>query len=382
MKQPLLEPYRLGDLLLSNRVVMAPLTRTRAANAGHIPTALMRDYYAQRASAGLIISEGAWVSENGQGWHGAPGMYNAEQGAAWKLITEAVHQKGGRIFAQLWHQGAISHHSFFSDGRLPLAPSAINPLQQVHVDGGMIPTETPRAMTRKEIEQTVKDYRNASLVAKNAGFDGVQIQAGFLYLISQFLNEATNHRQDEYGGSIENRARLLFAVLDAVLEVWPSERVGVKAGPMTNELGLFKANGSTLQVSDYVYHRLQQYKLSHVFAMRQMADLSATPLAALAGDAVIPHFRGIYSGSVILNVGIDTDHARQLARMDDHLLIAFGREYIANPDLVERIRTGAPLNQQRPSGYYGASPVGYTDYPFLSADIDLQTTSLPGTVRS
>src|ERR1700693_1968347 len=173
LSQPLLEPYKLGDLQLGNRVVMAPLTRTRAANFGHIPTDLMRDYYAQRATAGLIITEGTWVSEAGQGWYGAPGIYNSEQGAAWRSITDAVHAKGGRIFAQLWHQGSVSHASFFSDGRLPLAPSAVDPQQLIHTAGGSVMSGTPKEMTKAEIEQTIADYRSAAQVAKNAGFDSV-----------------------------------------------------------------------------------------------------------------------------------------------------------------------------------------------------------------
>ncbi|MDQ1389351.1 MAG: N-ethylmaleimide reductase [Acidobacteriaceae bacterium] len=235
-RQPLLEPYMLGDLRLRNRVVMAPLTRTRADNPGHVPTDLMRQYYEQRASAGLIISEGVWVSENAQGWHGAPGIYNETQRAAWKAITDAVHARGGRIFAQLWHQGSVSHPSFFGDGRLPVAPSAINPEQLIHVPGGTRMSETPREMTLADIQQAIDEYYNSAQVAKDAGFDGVQIQAGFVYLIQQFLHETTNRRTDEYGGSIENRGRFLFEVLEAVLNVWPSQRVGVKAGPMMTSL--------------------------------------------------------------------------------------------------------------------------------------------------
>jgi N-ethylmaleimide reductase len=367
MRQPLLEPYMLGDLQLRNRVVMAPLTRTRAANPGHVPTDLMRQYYEQRASAGLIISEGVWVSENGQGWHGAPGIYNEEQRAAWRVITDAVKAQGGRIFAQLWHQGSVSHPLFFSDGRLPVAPSAVNPEQLIHVAGGTRISETPREMTRADIRQAVDEYRNSAQLAKKAGFDGVQIQAGFVYLIQQFLHETTNRRTDEYGGSIENRARFLFEVLEAVLDVWPSQRVGVKTGPMMNEIGRFKSVPSTVPTSEYVYERLSAYKLSHVYLMRQLADLSKTPIPALAGDGVIHHFRRRYHGTLILNVGIDRKHGAELLREGFGDLIAFGRDYIANPDLVERIRLDAPLNEQRPEGYYGSSSVGYTDYPFLKA---------------
>jgi N-ethylmaleimide reductase len=365
MLQPLLEPYTLRDLSLRNRVVMAPLTRTRAENPGHVPTDLMRQYYEQRASAGLIISEGTWVSENAQGWYGVPGIYNEEQRAAWRAITDAVHARGGRIFAQLWHPGSISHSSLFPDGRLPAAPSAVNPEQWVHVRGGRIMSDAPREMTRADVRQAIDDYRHAAGVAMDAGFDGVQLQGGFLYLIQQFLHETTNRRTDEYGGSIENRARFLFEVLDAVLAVWPSQRVGVKTGPMMNEVGAFKAVPSTIRVSEYVYERLNAYKLSHVFLMRQLADLSNTPISALAGDGVLHHLRRVYRGTLILNVGIDATHGAELLRDGLGDLIAFGRAYIANPDLVERIRLDAPLNDQRPDGYYGSSPVGYTDYPFI-----------------
>src|SRR6266404_5507117 len=366
----LLEPHCLGDLLLPNRVVMAPLTRGRAHNPGHVPNDLMREYYEQRSSAGLIISEGTWVSEDGQGWDGAPGIYNSEQGDAWRKITDAVHAKSGRIFAQLWHQGAVSHPSFFPDGRLPLAPSAIDPKQMIYVAGGTAMTGTPREVTGADIRQAIADFRNAAQIAKDAGFDGIQIQAGFVYLIQQFLHELTNLRTDKYGGSIENRARFLFEVLDAVLEVWPSKRVGVKTGPMMNERGLFTAVDSTLATFEYVYDKLNTYDLSHVFLMRQMADLSDTPIAPLAGDSVIHHFRKIYHGQMILNVGITREHANDLISAGLGDFVAFGREYIANPDLVERIRLHAPLNEQRPEGYYGETAFGYTDYPFLSQNAD------------
>jgi N-ethylmaleimide reductase len=362
----LLQPRSLGDLSLSNRVVMAPLTRTRAANPGLVPNDLMREYYAQRASAGLIISEGVYVSEQGRGWFGAPGIYNSEQAAAWRLITDAVHTRGGKIFAQLWHQGAVSMQELL-DGRLPLGPSSVNPDQLVHLGATSVMTETPQAMTKADIRQTVADFRNAAQHAKDAGFDGVQLQAGYVYLIQQFLHETTNLRDDEYGGSIENRARFLFEVLDAVLEVWPSQRVGIKAGPMMNEQGAFKAVASTLPTVEYVYNKLSEYGLSHLLVMRQMADLSNTPLAGLQGDEALKFARRHYTGTIIANVGIEPEHALQLADTGVADLVAFGREYIANPDLVDRIRSNASLNAQRPEGYYGDSAIGYTDYPALAA---------------
>lgn len=368
-QNPLLTPHRLGDLLLKNRVVMAPLTRTRAENPRHVPNDLMVEYYSQRASAGLIITEGTWVSEQAQGWYGVPGIYNEEQGRAWRNVTDAVHERGGRIFAQLWHPGSVSHHSLYPDGRQPVAPSAINPEQLVHIRDGSVMSDLPRAMSRQDIKRTVSDYRHASLIAREAGFDGIQLQAGYVYLINQFLHETTNRRIDEYGGSIENRSRFLFEVLNAVLEVWPSQRVGVKTGPMMNELGAFKAVDSTLAVSEYVYERLGPYNLSHVLLMRQNADLTDTPIEALSGDAVIHHFRKRYEGSLILNVGINAEHGARLIREGAGDFVAFGRAYIANPDLVERIASGAPLNDGRPEGYYGSSHIGYTDYPLLISEV-------------
>lgn len=364
LTEALFTPYALGDLQLKNRIVMAPLTRTRAENQGKVPNGLMSEYYRQRAGAGLIITEGTFVSEQGQGWYGAPGIYNAEQAAGWKHVTDAVHSSGGLIFVQLWHQGSVSHRSLHN-GRSPLGPSPVDPGQLIHVKGGKIPSETPRAMELDDIKQSVTDFRHAAQVARDAGFDGVQIQGGFVYLFQQFLHEATNRRTDAYGGALENRARLLFEALEAVLDVWPSQRVGVKAGPMMNEHGAFRATDETLRTSEYVYRRMASYKLSHMFLMRQMADLTGTPIEHMSGDAVVHHFRRLYKGTLILNAGISAQHAAHLIAEGAGDLVAFGRDYIANPDLAERIRRDAPLNEPRPEYFYGSSATGYTDYPAL-----------------
>lgn len=362
----LLAPYTLGDLRLKNRIVMAPLTRTRADNHGKAPNQLMAEYYAQRAGAGLIITEGTFVSEQGQGWYGAPGIYSVEQRAGWERVTDAVHRAGGLIFVQLWHQGAVSHRSLYGDGRLPLGPSAVNPEQLIHVKGGRVMSETPREMSLQDIKQAVRDFRNAAQVARDAGFDGVQIQGGFVYLFQQFLHETTNRRTDQYGGPVENRARVLFEALEAVLEVWPSTRVGVKAGPMMSERGAFRATDATLRTSEYVYRKLAGYKLSHMLLMRQMADLVGSPIEHMGGDAVVHHFRRLYPGTLILNVGINAVDGARLISEGAGDLIAFGRDFIANPDLPERIRLGAPLNEPRPETFYGNSAAGYTDYSTLS----------------
>ncbi|RXH58186.1 alkene reductase [Granulicella sibirica] len=369
----LLEPFRFGDLTLSNRIVMAPLTRMRAPAAGAVPNALMREYYQQRASAGLIITEGTFVSDQARGWFGAPGVYTEEHRKGWQSITDAVHAEGSRIIVQLWHQGAVSNKALVGTGRGPLGPSAVDPEQLVHTGYNNTElTSVPEAMTLDDIRQTVADFRHASQVARDAGFDGVQIQGGFVYLFQQFLQQNLNLRTDAYGGSIENRARLLFEVIEAVLEVWPSQRVGVKAGPMMPERGGFRSGSSTLSTSEYIYRRLNDYGLSHLMVMRQLADLKGTPLQPLAGDDVLHRIGKLYEGTRIINAGISATHAEELLQQGLGELAAFGRDYIANPDLVERIRVHAPLNEQRPEGYYGATSSGYTDYPRLGQIVEVQ----------
>ena len=221
-------------------------------------------------------------------------------------------------------------------------------------------------MNLEDIRQAVREFRHAAQVARDAGFDGVQIQGGFVYLFQQFLHEVTNRRTDQYGGPVENRARILFEVLEAVLEVWPRNRVGIKAGPMMNEIGAFRATDETLKTSEYVYRRIAGYKLSHMLLMRQMADLTGTPIEHMSGDAVAHYFRHLYAGTLILNVGINANHGAHLISEGAADLIAFGRDYIANPDLVERIRLDAPLNEPRPEYFYGNSSKGFTDYPSLT----------------
>lgn len=372
----LLQPFRLGDLELRNRMAMAPLTRTRATLPGGIPNHLMLEYYAQRATAGLIITEGTFVSDQARGWFGAPGVYTEAQRKGWQNITDAVHRGGGRIMVQLWHQGSVSIPQLVGVGRTPMGPSAVNPEQLVHI--GYAETElsgVPAEMTLDDIRQTISDFRHAAKVALDAGFDGVQIQGGYVYLFQQFLQENLNRRADLYGGSMENRARLLFEVLEAVLEIWPGQRVGMKAGPMMPEGGGFRSLPSTLPTAEHVYRRLSGYSLSHVMLMRQQADLSGTPLQHLQGDAVVHHFRRFYSGNLILNVDIARAHGEQLLQQGLGEMIAFGRDYIANPDLVERIRAGGPLNSPRPQLYYGPTAEGYTDYPKLTQRQPEVTTS-------
>ena len=363
--QPLFTPVRMGDLLLPNRIVMAPLTRMRATNPGHVPTELQARYYAQRASAGIIIGECTSISPQGYGWADTPGSWSAEQVRGWRVVTDAVHDKGGRIVAQLWHTGALSHPDFFG-GELPLSASDVDPLQLSFTPTGRKPTVKPRPMTKPEIRQTVADYARAAANAMEAGFDGVQVQANYLYLIAQFLNATTNVRTDEYGGSIENRARFLFEVLESVLDVVDSSLVGIKTGPM-NVDGAFAANDQTLPTSEYVIRRLNDYDLSHLLLMGATTDFSASPLAPLEGDGMFRHFRAIYNGTLMVNVGMEQDRGNRLITEGLADLIAFGRPYIANPDLVARFAAGAPLADVRWETVYASGPEGYIDYPAMEA---------------
>ncbi|HEY6577288.1 MAG TPA: alkene reductase [Mycobacterium sp.] len=362
--QALLTPYRMGDLDLSNRVVMAPLTRCRATDADLAPTELHAEYYAQRASAGLIVTEGIWVSRDAIGWRDVPGLFTDEQVRAWSAVTDAVHRLGGVLFAQLWHAGSISHPDFFG-GIAPLAPSAINPEMRAPTPTGSKPTTTPRAMTKHDIASTVGDFATAAANAMRAGFDGVQLQAGYSYLISQFLNPATNHRTDAYGGTIANRARMLFDVLDAVGARIDIGRVGVKTGPAWAESGRFRSTDDTLATAEYVADRLDDYPISHWMLMGAMADLTDTPLHALGGDNMFLHFRPRFHGTLMANVDMTQTRGNRLLATNTVDLVAFGQAFIANPDLPERFGAGASLASPDHATYYTPGAQGYTDYPAL-----------------
>ncbi|PCE33243.1 alkene reductase [Burkholderia ubonensis subsp. mesacidophila] len=362
--QPLLEPIRMGILDLPNRIVMAPLTRMRAANHEHAPTDLHADYYAQRASAGLIISEGIFVSPEGFGWVDVPGLWSDAQVRGWRVVTEAVHRAGGRIVAQLWHTGSLGHPDFLG-GDAPPSASAVNPEQQSVTASGRKDTVVPRPMDKAEIRRTVADFGRAARNAIAAGFDGVQIQGGYHYLFNQFLNVRTNLRTDEYGGSVENRARFLFEVVEAVTEAAGAHRTGIKTGPATSETGAFVSTDETLATSEYVIARLNEFDLSHLLLMGAMTDLSATPLAALAGDGMFRHFRSLYCGNMIANVDIDRARGNRLIEAGLVDMVAFGRPFIANPDLPQRFAIDAPLAEVVWPTVYGPTADGYTDYPAL-----------------
>ncbi len=382
-QQPLFTPVRMGKLELRNRIVMAPLTRMRAANPGHVPTELHAEYYSQRASAGLIIGECTEISPEAYGWADTPGLWSAEQVRGWRGVTDAVHKKGGLMYAQLWHTGAMSHPDFF-DGALPMSASDVNPEQESVTPSGRKPTVAPRPMSKADIRQTVADFGTAAKNAREAGFDGVQIQANYLYLIAQFLNTATNHRKDEYGGSTVNRARFLFEITETILEQVEAGRVGIKIGPMNipsltpgykprdgsnagpaKTTGPFAANADTLPEMEYVIKRLNDYNLAHLLLMGANTDFTGSPLEQLAGDGMFQHFRPLFHGHLIANVEMTQERGNRLIKTGLADSVAFGRPYIANPDLPERFLAGAPLNELKWPTVYAAGPNGYTDYATL-----------------
>jgi len=359
--EPLFTTYRMGDLDLPNRIVMAPLTRMRAQSHDHVATVLQAEYYAQRASAGLIIGEATAISPEGFGWADTPGLWTEDQVRGWRQVTDAVHKAGGRMIAQLWHTGAISHPELLG-GAQPVSASNVDPGQISVTPTGRKPTVTPRPLTRQEIRITVRDFARAARNAMEAGFDGVQILANYLYLISQFLNAATNLRKDEYGGSLENRSRFLFEVVESVLDEVDAQRVGVKISPM-HEGGAFQANDETLPITEYVIQKLNAYNLSHLLLMGNTTDFSGTALEKLTGDGMFQHFRPLFKGTLIANVKMDRDRGNRLIAEGLTDLVAFGRPYIANPDLVHRFRRNAPLREVDWETVYGSGARGYSDYP-------------------
>ena len=353
LSERLFQPLTAGDLVLPNRVVMAPLTRLRATLPGHVPNALMAEYYAQRASAGLIISEATPVSPWGVGYEGVPGVWTAEQTEGWKRVTRAVHERGGRIVLQIWHVGRISD-PYFLDGRLPVAPSAIAPKGHVSLLRPERPYVVPRALERSEIPGVVEDFRRGAQNALEAGFDGVEIHGANGYLLDQFLQDSSNHRTDDYGGSIENRARLHLEVADAVISVWGAGRVGMHLAP----------RGDAHDVGDSDPAATFGY-LARELGKRGLAFLCARE--HVGPDSLGPQLKAAFGGVYIANEGFTQESAAQALVEGWADAVAFGKAFIANPDLPERFRAGAPLNPPVPATFYGRGAEGYVDYPALEA---------------
>ena len=350
----LFDPLKIGALDLPNRIVMAPLTRMRTGEARN-PGPLTLDYYVQRASAGLILTEATSISPQGVGYAGTPGLWNDDQVAGWSRITAAVHAAGGRIVSQLWHVGRISDPVFL-DGALPVAPSAIAPEGHVSLIRPPKPFEVPRALETDEIPGIVEDVRRAAENAKRANFDGVELHGANGYLFDQFLHDGSNKRTDRYGGSIENRARFLLEALDAILTVWPADRVGVHLNLMSSSHSM--ADSDPVALFGYVAEQLDARNIAFIFGRE-----AVTGDGPRIGAVVRQKFRGAY----IANEGLTQETAAALIADGAADAAAFGKLYIANPDLVDRFRRNAPLNAVNSATIYTPGPVGYTDYPALSA---------------
>jgi len=355
----LFSPLQLGPLRLPNRIVMAPMTRNRA-ESGNVPSALALEHYCQRASAGLIITEGSQVAPEGQGYPLTPGIHTEEQVAGWRRITAAVHAKGGRMFLQLWHVGRVSHPCFQPNGAAPVAPSALKPAGQVYTFDGLQDFVTPRALDPSEIPIVIEQFRNGARNALDAGFDGVEIHGANGYLPDQFLRDGTNQRNDEYGGSIANRARLMLEITDTVCSVWGADRVGLRLSPLNPFNDIRDSNPEA--TFSYVVEQLNRFGLAylHITAMGAEAPGAAGPAFDLR------KLRALFKGIYMVNAGYDKARANAVLAAGDADLVAFGVPYIANPDLPERFAQDAPLNDADPATFYGGDAKGYTDYPALS----------------
>jgi len=355
----LFESVQLGSLTLANRVFMAPLTRNRA-NAEGVPSELAATYYSQRASAGLIVTEATQISPMGKGYINTPGIHSPEQVRAWTRIVESVHQSGGRIFLQLWHVGRISHTSLLPNHVQPVAPSAIRANSQTFIATGLAQVSEPVALTLSDIKETLSDYRAAARNAKDAGFDGVEIHAANGYLIDQFLRSGSNQRSDRYGGSAANRVRFLTEVTQQVLEVWDEKRIGVRISPTGTFNDMRDANPS--ETFSVVVERLNEFAIGYLHVVE---SAQVGPQNSESEWAMLRSLRKLCKGFYIVNGGYDGPRGEEVIRLGSADAIAYGRAFLANPDLPRRLQLGAPLNEPDQQTFYGGGAKGYTDYPCL-----------------
>ena len=354
----LFEPYAFGSLTLSNRVVLAPLTRNRAG-AGFVPSEFAATYYAQRASAGLLISEATQISQQGQGYQDTPGIYSQAQIDGWRKVTDAVHARGGRMFLQLWHVGRVSHVDLQENGAVPVAPSAIRAQTKTFVNNGFMDVSEPRALTLDELPGIVNDFRRAAANAIAAGFDGVEIHGANGYLLDQFAKDGANARTDAYGGSVENRARLLLEVTAAVVDEIGAQRTGVRVSPISPANGVSSSDPQSQ--FNYIVEQLDALGIVYIHVV-EGATGGPRNIAPFDFDSLRRRFRNTY----IANNGYDLDLASSRLAEGEADLFAFGRPFIANPDLVERLKAGAPLAVFNPATLYGGGAEGYIDYPRLA----------------
>ena len=358
MALDLFSPAKLGSIALKNRIVMAPLTRNRAGEGG-VPQDLNVTYYEQRASAGLIVTEATPISAMGHGYPALPGIYTDAQIAGWKKVTDAVHAKGGKIVIQLWHVGRISHPSLLN-GELPVAPSAIKPAGKAFTYKGLVDYVEPRALDASELPAIVQDYVHATQSALKAGFDGVEIHAANGYLLDQFLRDGSNTRTDNYGGSFENRARLLLEVTKAVLETAGADKVGIRISPVNPFNDMHDSNPQAL--FNYVTEQLNQFNLAYLHAVE-----GGIHGGGKADAFDFDQMRKLYKGAYMANLSYDKARGNAAIASGHADVIAYGVPFIANPDLVERYKTDATLNEADSKSFYGGTEKGYTDYPFLAA---------------
>jgi N-ethylmaleimide reductase len=358
----LFSPIKVGLSNLSHRIVMAPLTRMRTSDDRFIPNDLMKEYYLQRTTpGGLIISEATVISETGHGYYGAPGIYTDEQVAGWKNITDAVHAKGGVMFMQIFHVGRQSHADLQPGGALPLGASVVAHDDVTFTPNGWVPTTLNRALTTAEVREQVKDFINAAKMTKAAGFDGIELHAANGYLVDQFLQDGTNQRTDEYGGTIENRVRFLLEIVTGMTAVWGDDRVGVRLAPSGSFGNMYDSD--PIALFSYAISKLNQFKLAYLHLIEPRIKGSyevegdQTPVASV-------RFREIFKGTIISAGGFKPDTAEAIIENGDADLVAFGRYFISNPDLVKRIEDGLPLNNYDRDSFYGGNEHGYTDYPF------------------
>lgn len=366
MTSPILQPFALGDLPLKNRVVMAPLTRSRSSSKG-VPPDFAVDYYSQRANAGLIISEATNISPQAVGYALTPGIWNDEQVASWSKVVSAVHANNGLIFLQLWHTGRISHPDVQPNGQLPVAPSAIKPEGMAFTEKGMQPHVTPRALETDEIPGIVEDYRRAAENAKRAGFDGVEVHSANNYLLEQFVRDSTNHRTDQYGGSVENRLRFPLAVVKAVTEVWGGGRVGIRLSPATTEPGKTPLDSNSKATFGAYVDALNNFGLLYIHTIEGVTQQTRD----VPDDVDFGQIRSRFKGAYIGNNQYTLDLAEKDLAEGRADLFSFGRPYIANPDLVQRLASGAPLAEAPKAYWYGGGANGYSDWPGMNGPVSI-----------
>lgn len=357
-ENPLFEPVRLGQLSLPNRVCMAPLTRNRADAEG-VPGSLAARYYAQRASAGLIVTEAAQISPMGKGYADTPGIHDKSQAEAWRTILASVRAAGGRMVCQLWHVGRISHTSLLPGGQAPLSSSALRADAQTFTGEAMEPVSQPEAMSLSQIEQTLADYREAALWARKAGFDGVEVHGANGYLLDQFLQNGVNQRDDEFGGSIENRQRFLLRAIDAVRMVWPADQIGVRLSPLGQANDMSDSDPEGLFSS--TYRRLSELRLAYLHVVESFPGNAFDA----EEDSLMQQLRKEYSGNYIANGNYDGERAMAAIQSGHADAVTFGRPFISNPDLPRRLLLNADLAEPDPNTFYGGGAEGYTDYPTL-----------------